>query len=488
MTSISGGSGPTFRIGTSPTNFARFAQTSTPGWGSALARLGGAFAERHRRGQKEAADLSMKQHQNVKRRAWMQSIGEGATLRDIAGSDPSVLGDSAFLSFIKSTKAAPGFTDVTDDEGNVLGQRGPDNKWYKDPRSEPEAEVETHEVVQNPFGRGGVGQESSISGKISGYQGPLAATPERERRTATDRHGRLRYLDDQTPAFSDETLGPAQEAKEPPLKDRLAMVRNLSADWQNTTLPMQGLLEQADRMNIGFKMAENGDLLAGSQAILISFNKMLDPSSVVRESEYSRSASGQSALETMKGFVDKLSQGGAGVTLAELETYRAFGEMVVENTLKSTVGPERKRIGRLIEYAGVDPSLVFTGRFAPKPPQGEATQGLPQAAAPALSQAAPGLGRTQEAPSPTVSRLAEALTSGPAPAPAPAPAATPPVAGQGQAVDPERLKMYSQVPPAVLRRQVEDMAAALAKNPAAYTQEEVDAASAAFERAFPGER
>ena len=180
----------------------------------------------------------------------------------------------------------------------------------------------------------------------------------------------------------------------------------------------------------------------------------------------------------MRGFVDRLSQGGSGVTLAELETYRSFGEQVVENTLKSTVGPERKRIERLVEFSGVDPQLIFTGRFAPKHDQAE---GLPQAAAPALAQAAPGLAQTQEAPSPTVSRLAEALTGGPAPAQQ----AT--VAGQGE-VDPARIAMYATVPPAVLKRQVEAMAAALAKNPAAYSQEEVDAASAAYNVAFPHER
>lgn len=280
MTQISGGSGPTFRIGpTGPTNFARFSNAATPGWGSALAKIGGAFAARHSREQKKAADLSLKQHQDVKRRGWMQAIGGGATLRDLATSDPSVLGDTAFLKFVQTTKEPAGFEEVLDEQGRPIAQRGPQGRTFAHPLA-PAAEgpePETHEVVQNPFGRGGVGQRASISGKISGYQGPLAATPERERKTATDRLGRLRYLDDQTPAFSDETLGPAPEAKEPPLKDRLAMVRNLSADWQKTTAPMQGLLEQSDRMNIGFKMAENGDLLAGSQAILISFNKLLDP-------------------------------------------------------------------------------------------------------------------------------------------------------------------------------------------------------------------
>ena len=140
-------------------------------------------------------------------------------------------------------------------------------------------------------------------------------------------------------------------------------------------------------------------MLAGSQAILISFNKFLDPTSVVRESEYACSATGQSALETLRGFVDKLSRGGAGVTLSELESYKRFGEQVVQQSLESTVGPERNRISRLVEFAGVDPELIFTGRFAsnaspqeaPRAPQGgvATAPSAPMAQAPSslLSQA-----------------------------------------------------------------------------------------------------
>ena len=350
MTQISGGSGPSFGIGsTGGTNYARFANnTSTPSWASALSQIGGAWAEAHNKQKLKEANLAQASERATKRQGWMQSLGAGATLRDVAASDPSVLGDTDFIKFAHSTKAPKGFTNVQDDEGNIIGQRGPDNRWYDDPRAAPDVEA----------------------------QAP-------ERRTAKDQFGRLRYLDDGSPAFSDAVMGPgpAPEADAPPpLKDQLQMVRQLSDDWQKTVLPMQGLLDQSDRMDIGLQMARGGDMLAGSQAILISFNKLLDPTSVVRESEYARSASGQSALETMRGFVDKLTQGGAGVTLEELQSYARFGEQVVQRALESTVGPERERILRLVEFAGVDPALIFSGRFAPKPPQGEAPPPPPRTA------------------------------------------------------------------------------------------------------------
>ena len=489
MTQISGGGAPSFRIGpTGPTNYARFANNSTPTWGSALSRIGGAWAAKHNKEQIKAANRALASEQAVKRAGWAQKLGQGATLRDLVTIDPTVLADKDFISFWDKSRPAKQFEDVTDAEGNILGQRGPDNRWYEDPRAAPDVEEEVWEDVQSPFGRGGFGQRSNLSNKVIGYQGPVAAATAPHRRTATDRSGRLRYLDTGEAAFSDEVLGQGRppEADAPPLKDRLQMVRQLSDDWQKTVRPMQGLLDQSDRMNIGLKMAQDGDMLAGSQAILISFNKLLDPTSVVRESEYARSATGQSALETLKGYADRLARGGAGVTISELESYKRVGEEVVKRALESRVGPERKRISRLVEYAGVDPELIFTGRFAPEPPPQGAPQGHPQVAParPPAQEDPPPQGR---APTPSAfSKLVTALTGGPAPAPARAPAGPGPA--PASSLPQQRVRDYAALPPAALRRQVDQMAEKLAADPKAYSQAEVNAAKRAFDAAFPGER
>ncbi len=50
------------------------------------------------------------------------------------------------------------------------------------------------------------------------------------------------------------------------------------------------------------------------QALVITFNKMLDPGSVVRESEFARTPVGQSLLSRMKGYQEKLAKGGVGLT------------------------------------------------------------------------------------------------------------------------------------------------------------------------------
>ena len=162
----------------------------------------------------------------------MQALGSGSTLRDLATSDPSVLGDTAFLKFVQTTKEPAGFEEVLDEQGRPIAQRGPQGRTFAHPLApEPEGPAaEMFEDVQNPFGQGGFGQRSSTTGKMVNYHGAPSQTPERERRTAKDRFGRLRYLDTEAPAFSDKTLGPEPEAAKPevPLKDKLQMVRSLS--------------------------------------------------------------------------------------------------------------------------------------------------------------------------------------------------------------------------------------------------------------------
>lgn len=57
-----------------------------------------------------------------------------------------------------------------------------------------------------------------------------------------------------------------------------------------------------------------GSKLAVDQSIITTFNKMLDPTSVVRESEYARTPQDQALLGLIKGKWEKLSTGGAGLT------------------------------------------------------------------------------------------------------------------------------------------------------------------------------
>lgn len=70
---------------------------------------------------------------------------------------------------------------------------------------------------------------------------------------------------------------------------------------------------------------------AASQGILITFNKLLDPNSVVRESEYARSAEGLSLLGRIEGKYEQLKTGGAGLTATDLKEFVDLGNLFLQN-------------------------------------------------------------------------------------------------------------------------------------------------------------
>ena len=136
----------------------------------------------------------------------------------------------------------------------------------------PPPEVEHWNDEDSPYGKGGFGQRSSTTALIRGWQGPVPTPEARQRRIVEGADKRKYYADTQEPVLPNVQAPPPETPDTSvSMPDQLKMVRQLSDDWQKTVRPIQGLLAQADRMKIGLEMAQSGDLLAGSQAILISF-------------------------------------------------------------------------------------------------------------------------------------------------------------------------------------------------------------------------
>lgn len=72
---------------------------------------------------------------------------------------------------------------------------------------------------------------------------------------------------------------------------------------------------QVKRLDAAMEEArKGGNNVAVDQALITIFNKMLDPSSVVRESEYARTPGDLAVLSRIKGQWDKISSGGAGLS------------------------------------------------------------------------------------------------------------------------------------------------------------------------------
>ena len=150
---------------------------------------------------------------------------------------------------------------------------------------------------------------------------------------------------------------PSQTGQTSP-SQRFNMERTLRREWNTLSQNWRTMKNQVATMEAGLTAAGRGDMAQGAQAILVTFQKILDPTSVVRESEYARSAEGMSAMNQIKGFVDRMSRGGVGVTLPELQKFYTLGKEMV-----ARAGSELPRIRQqfeqnAVEY-GLNPRLII---------------------------------------------------------------------------------------------------------------------------------
>lgn len=100
-----------------------------------------------------------------------------------------------------------------------------------------------------------------------------------------------------------------------------------------------------------------GTLIAADQALITLFNKMTDPSSVVRESEYARTQSDQGILNRIAGKANKIMSGGAGLMPEEREALvRMAGKFydIYRTNYDKTIAD----FTQLGTESGINPNLV----------------------------------------------------------------------------------------------------------------------------------
>jgi hypothetical protein len=124
---------------------------------------------------------------------------------------------------------------------------------------------------------------------------------------------------------------------------------------------------QLANMESSLKAVQGDGDAAGSMAVLTTFQKILDPLSVVRESEYARGPAGLSLLNSIQGMYDKYTKGGAGVPVAELEKFVALARQFAKNQRDSTAQTVES-INSIVEEYGINPVSVFGKREAMTPP------------------------------------------------------------------------------------------------------------------------
>jgi len=143
-------------------------------------------------------------------------------------------------------------------------------------------------------------------------------------------------------------LTPASEA---------VVINRLTTQWDKHKSGEREMQRQYQLMTTGLNRVEK-DPIGGSQAVLVTFQKILDPTSVVRETEYARSASGLAILSRLEGLYDRYTKGGAGVPKKDLEAMVATAKEFLDNTKGSTAGL-RARVGRTADHFGVPRDLIF---------------------------------------------------------------------------------------------------------------------------------
>jgi hypothetical protein len=135
---------------------------------------------------------------------------------------------------------------------------------------------------------------------------------------------------------------------------------NFSKDYQtvqNNLLNIEAAVDRLEQMGLpeGAGVPEE-NRIALSQAIITSFNKITDPTSVVRESEYKRTADGASLFNRLKAKFKKVEAGGE-LTKADYievrETARALGEL-----RREIINKKLGRVRTMAEKRGLNPDEV----------------------------------------------------------------------------------------------------------------------------------
>lgn len=108
------------------------------------------------------------------------------------------------------------------------------------------------------------------------------------------------------------------------------------------------------------KNARNGNIqnkVALDQALITLYNKMTDANSTVRESEYARTPENLSTVNRITGAIEKLKQGGAGLTDEDRDAL-VLGAKIITNERGASFSRAHASYSKLAQQYQIDPSLV----------------------------------------------------------------------------------------------------------------------------------
>ena len=134
--------------------------------------------------------------------------------------------------------------------------------------------------------------------------------------------------------------------------------QSISKDNQARTENAREMARQATLIENSYNnILQGGDRSLNTQAIITSFNKILDPTSVVRESEYDRTAAGQSLIARLEGKVQNIAKGGAGVTPETLKEASDIAKQYLAGA-RASIQAQNTRAENMATQFGLNPDFV----------------------------------------------------------------------------------------------------------------------------------
>ena len=125
-------------------------------------------------------------------------------------------------------------------------------------------------------------------------------------------------------------------------------------------------VQQMDALLENSKKGDQRSNLALDQGLVITFNKVLDPNSVVRESEFARTPQGLSFTGRFQAAYDKFKKGGVGLTNRDREDLVKGAKIIADSR-----GIQFNKIGgqfaRIADQLKVPRNIVLAGEKPYKP-------------------------------------------------------------------------------------------------------------------------
>lgn len=185
---------------------------------------------------------------------------------------------------------------------------------------------------------------------------PIASVRQAMQRNKTALVDERRKFETDLTKKTNETLTPYQQ---------FTATQSIAKDTQARTENAREMARQAELIKQSYANIEaGGDRSLNTQAIVTAFNKILDPTSVVRESEYDRTAEGQSLLTRLSAKVQNITAGGAGVSKETLKEATEIAETYL-NKAKESILIQNQRARDMAIQFGLNPDFVTAGNIQP---------------------------------------------------------------------------------------------------------------------------